>query len=77
MYMIDSMIDMGLRKGQKWPTPEHREVAASLALFNPLVKTRDALNSVVQKVCKIPKSRIKTISWSDLPKYGLGFVVAP
>lgn len=74
MYMIDSMIEMGLKPRQKWPTPAHREVACNLALCNPMIKTRDDLISVVQKVRKIPKSQIEKVSWTDLPKYGLGFV---
>lgn len=76
MYMLDDMIDMGLKDGQKWPTPAHREVACNLALCNPAVKTRDTLTAIVQKVRKIPKSKIETVSWSDLPKYGLTMLCA-
>jgi hypothetical protein len=72
MYMIDSMIEMGLKEGQKWPTPAHRKVACALALCNPMVHTRDQLNDIVQKVIKIPKKDIKKIGFYDLPKYGIG-----
>jgi len=71
MYMLESMIDMGLKAGQDWPTPAHRLVACNLALCNPEVRNRDALTAIVQKVRKIPKSKIKSITWADLPKYGL------
>jgi len=71
MYMLDDMTDMGLKRGQKWPTHEHREVACNLALCNPVVRNRDTLTAIVQKVLKIPKTKIKTVSYSDLPKYGL------
>mgnify|MGYP001566961034 CR=1 FL=1 len=74
MYMIKSMIEMGLEKGQKWPSPAHKTVACNLALCNPLVKDRDTLTDIVQKVCKIPKAEIKTITMAGLPKYGLSIV---
>jgi hypothetical protein len=74
MYLMEEMIDMGLQDGQKWPTPAHREVACSLALFNPIVTNRGTLTEIVQKVRKIPKSRIKEVSKSDLPQYGLSIV---
>lgn len=71
MYMLDDMIDMGLLSGQKWPSPAHRTVACNLALCNPMVKNRDTLTDIVQKVRNIPKTEIKTMTMSDLPKYGL------
>ena len=71
MYMIDSMIEMGLKDGQKWPSKAHREVACNLALCNPMIYTRDALNDIVQKVIKIPKAEIKKVKFQDLPKYGI------
>lgn len=74
MYMMESMIDMGLEEGQKWPTSAHKAVACNLALCNPLVKNRDTLTDIVQKVCKIPKSEIKTVTMAELPKYGLSIV---
>jgi S-adenosylmethionine/arginine decarboxylase-like enzyme len=77
MYMIDDMIDMGLEDGQKWPTKAHRAVAQNLALCNPMITTRDALTEIVQKVCSIPKTEIKKVKFTDLPKYGIALVVAP
>lgn len=71
MYLIDDMVDMGLKDGQEWPSPEHRIVAANIVLGNPLVRDRGALNEVVQKVCDIPASDIKSVTYAQLPKYGL------
>ena len=65
MYMIEDMIDMGLNEGQEWPSDDHRIVAQNLGLFNSLVVTRNALNEVVQQVCKIPMDRIRTITIID------------
>jgi len=77
MYMLESMIEMGLKDGQKWPSKAHRAVALNLAICNPLIKTRDDLMSVVGKVCEIPKLEIKKVKYEDLPKYGLGLCVSP
>lgn len=74
MYIMESMIEMGLRDGQKWPTKAHRQVACNLALCNPVVTNRDTLTEIVQKVCKIPKAEIKTLKWADLPAHGLSLL---
>ena len=76
MYMLEEMIDLGLEDGQKWPSPAHRIVAANLALCNPQVTSRDTLTSIVQKVRKIPKSKIKTVTHAELSKYGLTMICA-
>lgn len=75
MYMLEDMIDMGLKRGQKWPTDTHRVVACNLALCNPLVRNRDTLTEIVQKVRKIPKSKIETVTMADLSTYGLRLLV--
>lgn len=77
MYMLNDMIDMGLKDRQKWPSDAHRVVAQNIALCNPQITTRDALTQVVQKVCKIPKSKIKTVTLAEMPKYGLTLNVVP
>jgi hypothetical protein len=73
MYLIESMIDMGLKDGQKWPSPAHRRVACTLAIGNPMIRTRDELAEIVQKVCKIPKTQIRKVGYYDLAKYGINF----
>lgn len=76
MYVIPSMIDMGLKEGQVWPENEaYKIVASNLALQNPLVTNRDTLTNIVQCVLKIPENEIKTITLADLPKYGLEIFV--
>lgn len=72
MYLLDSMIELGLKKGQRWPTKAHRQVACNIALANPLVKSRDHLSDIVQKVISIPRSRIKTVTIGELREYGIG-----
>lgn len=76
MYMLDEMIEMGLEEGQKWPSPAHREVACNLALCNPMVTNRSTLTDIVQKVRKIPKSKIKTVTMAGLQEYGLHMLCA-
>ncbi len=71
MYLLEEMIDLGLKPRQKWPTDAHRVVAVNLAIGNPLIRNRDALTGIVQKVREIPKSKIKTITMAGLTEYGL------
>ena len=75
MYMIESFIDMGLKKRQKFPSDVYRRVAINLAIGNPLITTRDSLIDVVQSVLSIPKDKIKTVTLNDLSKYGLSTFV--
>lgn len=72
MYLLDDMIEMGLKKGQKWPSPEHRLIACNVALCNPMVKDRGTLIEIVQKIRDIPQDKIKTVTFADLPSYGIG-----
>lgn len=70
MYMIPSMIDMGLKEGEEWPTEAHKEVAMNILLCNPKINSRDKLTEGVSKILKIPNDIIKTVTIHDLPKYG-------
>jgi hypothetical protein len=72
MYLIEDMVDMGLKSGQDWPTPAHRLVAANIVIGNPMVRDRGTLNEIVQRVVRIPKKTIKSVTFADLPKYGIG-----
>ena len=76
MYLLDSMIDMGLKPRQKWPTAAHRAVAINLAIGNPMIRTRNALTEIVQKVRRIPVSKIKTVKVAELPKFGIHLFAA-
>lgn len=71
MYILDSMVDLGLTEGQAWPSAAHRAVAQSIALCNPLITSRDALTDAVQKIIAIPQDKIKTVTFADLPAYDL------
>lgn len=71
MYMMEHMIDMGLKPRQQWPTDMHRVVAVNLAICNPMITTRDALIEIVQKVRQIPAAEIETITVPELTKYGI------
>jgi hypothetical protein len=66
MYLIDSMIDLGLKDGQKWPSTAHRKVAQAVAIANSRVTTRDSLTVICQAVIAIPKAAIKSVSFAEL-----------
>lgn len=70
MYLFPEMIDMGLPKGAKWPTPAHRTVAINLFIGNPDIKDMTMLSECVSKVIRIPNGKIKKVTFKDLPKYG-------
>ena len=59
------MIEMGLMDGQEWPTPDHKVVAQNLALCNPQITNKDRLIEIVQSVIKIPKERIRLVTYED------------
>ena len=77
MYLIDAMLDKALPDGEKWPSETHREVAATVLLCNPQVRTMDGLECGVEAVLRIPEKRIKTVTLRELVhefKFPEGFV---
>jgi hypothetical protein len=68
MYCLESMIDLGLKNGQTFPSEEHKDVAMTLGLCNPRVTDRTTLTEIVQAVCKVPAERIKTITLDEIIK---------
>lgn len=68
MYAIPSMIEMGLKEGQEWPSPFHEEIAIALVMGNPNITTKDMLAEVVQSVLTVPKDRIETITIKEIRK---------
>ena len=66
MYMFDEMIELGLKKRQKWKSPDHRIVDAAIAIANPKVTSLSTLIEVVQTINKIPKNKIKLVSMKQL-----------
>ena len=66
MYLNDSMVNLGLKKGQEWPSDAYREVAAAIAIDNPNVITKDVLTEIVQAILKVPADQIETIGYQRL-----------
>lgn len=71
MYCLPDMVDLGLRKGETWPTDAHRKVAEALAIGEPSIRTRDQMISLVGKINSIPADKIKLVTMADLPAYGI------
>ena len=70
MYIVPEMIDLGLAKGEKWTSRIHRQVAQNAFLCNPNITNCDALYHNCNIVNKIPKSKIKKVTFQDLRKLG-------
>lgn len=68
MYMLEEMIDYGLKPGQDWPSPAHRQVAMAIGLCNGQIRTKDDLIAVVQSVVAIPANRIETVTFGEAAK---------
>jgi len=66
MYMIESMINMGLEEGQEWPSDAHKRVALNIGLYNLLVKDIDTLTNICQSVISVPQDRIELVTFEDL-----------
>lgn len=66
MYMIGSMLGLGLKDGQTFPTDAYRVVAGNIGLANPNITTKDELTRVVQAVLSVPADRIKAITPHEL-----------
>jgi hypothetical protein len=67
------MIDIGLKKGEKWASKVHRVVAQNALLCNPRITTCDCLQYNVSLINKIPKEKIKKVTVRDL--FGMGVQV--
>jgi len=70
MYLLESMIDMGLPKGKIWPSDLHRQLAVSILIGNPNVRTMDSLQESIEIIFKIPKDEIPTLTYENLINYG-------
>jgi hypothetical protein len=68
MYAMPGMEDIGLKKGQEWPTEAHRDVAQKLCLCNQNIFTAEVLQQVVQAIIKVPNDKIKQITLEQLVK---------
>jgi len=65
MYCFKEMIAMG---PQEWSNPftRTREGAATIAIGNPFVTSKDAMIDIVQSVLKVPSDRIKLVTLMSL-----------
>ena len=72
MYLIDSMVDMGLENGQEWSTDAHRIVAQIVLIGNPFVKGLGDLRDAVAAINSVPDDQIKLVTPEGLrDDYGL------
>lgn len=72
MYLIDNMIDMGLR-GSEWATAEHRIVAINVCICNPNVRTMECLADNIEIINAVPLKNIRTVTASQLVDKGCYF----
>lgn len=70
MYMIDSMIEMGLREGETWISEAHQAVAVSTLICNPRINTRELLMRGAALINGIPNDRIQKVTFRDLAELG-------
>jgi hypothetical protein len=69
MYILDDMIDLGLVG--KWPSPAHRTIAQIVLLNNSRITSRQLLVDNVAIINKIPKNKIKKVTFTDLFEMGV------
>ena len=63
MYIFPEMLSIARKK---FPTKAYKTVAENIALCNPNVHTADMMIAVVEAILKVPKNRIKTITYNEL-----------
>lgn len=73
MYIFPEMIEMGLKEGEKWSSEDHREVAMTVCLCNPLITSRDDLQHNVGIINSISQENIRTVTGADLIELGCNF----
>ena len=66
MYAMPEMINLGLKKDQKFPTETHKQVAQNIAIGNPSVFKRELLEEIVEAVCRVPEKYISTITMDQM-----------
>lgn len=74
MYMLPSFLDMAIKNlKQKWMSKIHKEVAENLCLCNPSIVTMDDLMHNINIVNKIPKNKIKILTFDRARELGIRF----
>lgn len=66
MYILDKMIDLGLKEGEKFTSLIHKKVAQEACLCNPSIHTRYNLINAVRIINSIPVDRISTLTAQEL-----------
>lgn len=77
MYIFPTMIDLGLKKGEKWASKAHKLVAQNVLLCNPRITTCDCLMMNVGIINGIPKEDIKKVTVIDLVNLGVMLNITP
>lgn len=70
MYILPSIVDAALPEGIDWPTPMHKNIAQSILIKNPSIRTYEDLHRGVCNILNIPKDKIENINLDDLKNYG-------
>jgi len=72
MYLIPSMIELGLKEGETFKSSAHMKVAQNYVIGNPNINTVDQMRYIVQCIQKIPMNRIKKITFKQFEDEFLG-----
>lgn len=71
MYVFSNMIDIGLKKNDKWASKAHKTVAQNVLLCNPRINTCQLMIDNVSIINAIPKEKIKKVTLHDLFDLGV------
>jgi len=66
VYILDHMIDQGLKEGEEWTSDLHRQVAAKVLLCNPAVFDMGVLREGCKIINSIPKEEIEKVTAHQL-----------
>jgi hypothetical protein len=71
MYVFPEMIEIGMKKGEKWPSKAHKTVAMNALLCNPRITSAEIMKRNIEIINKIPKERIKKVTRAELFEMGV------
>ena len=66
MYSFQSMVDMALPEGLKWPTEKHRQLAIRLLIANPRIIKLEDLQKGVIHITQISSQQLSQIKLKDV-----------
>lgn len=70
MYMMESMIEMGLQKGEKWTSDDHRTVAVNACIGNPNINRMQILQDNIKIINQVPQDQIRQVTAEQLEELG-------